>query len=189
MYFSSKMRDTISLLNILHRSNEYFSLSLEDFSRALEKNFNFFPKTLIQRLYSDLVLQIKNSPNSTLPNIFLSLSENFLDTFVYYEFYLKTNSSFEDFEIRNYDIYSSLIVLKQTYEIFRPKIIVKENLNDDLAMNHDIFKKEISRMPNISKNFLKFSSLFSGYQRKELIERISNCWKNMRKILKVLFQK
>lgn len=81
------------------------------------------------------------------------------------------------------------IVLRQTYEIFSQKIIVKENLIDDLAMNHDIFKKEISRMPNISKNFTKFSSLLSGYQRKDLIERINNCWKNMRKILKVLFQK
>jgi hypothetical protein len=183
-----KMRDVISLLNIFNRDNEYSSLSLDDFIRAVEKNFTNFSVILIQQIYSEFMMQIKKAPNSNLSDIFLVLSEKFLDNFVYSEFYLKVDCSSEEFEMKNFDLFSCLVVLMETYDFFQKKIATAEITSDDLTMCHDIFKKELARMPSISKNFTKFSSLFSGYQRKDLIERANNCWKNMRKILKILFQ-
>ncbi len=70
MYFSMKMRDLISLLNIFNRDNEYSSLSLDDFIRGVEKNFTNFSVILIQQIYSEFMMQIKQAPNSNLSDIF-----------------------------------------------------------------------------------------------------------------------
>ena len=88
------------------------------------------------------------------------------------------------FKIENYDIINDLIVLNEIYTLVSGLIIKEEIKNETLFINHQIFKKELIKLPSLKlfKNAKFYSSLLTDYERKEMIERMEKIWNLFRVI-------
>ena len=91
---------------------------------------------------------------------------------------------------KNYDYVSSITVLIETYGLLKENIKREEVGNDILYMNHEIFRKEINRLPQgLASVKVNFWNKFVGYDRNELIARIEACWKTLRLIIDCVYSR
>lgn len=92
------------------------------------------------------------------------------------------------FKIDHYDIVNDIIVLNELYDLVIGMILKAENKNENLFINHQVFKKEFMKLPNVKlfKNAKVYSKLLVEYDRKILIDGLEKVWTFFRVIFEAL---
>ena len=94
----------------------------------------------------------------------------------------------EMFKYENYDVVNDLIVLNEFYALISGMILKEEAKNESLFINHQVFKKEILKLPSVKlfKAVKIYTPLFAEFERKDLIDKIEKTWYLFRLIFDIL---
>ena len=82
-----------------------------------------------------------------------------------------------------YDSASSIIVLTESYLIFKSKFDSMEEAMEHLEVYHDKFKESISRLPQ-----MKSYEELKKYDQSELAEYLESCWKEFKILLEKVYR-
>lgn len=99
----------------------------------------------------------------------------------------KNDGEYETFKNENFDVVNNVFVINELYNLIIGLILKEEPKNETLFINHQIFKKEFMKLPNINllKNTKFYTKILSD-DRKETLERIDKIWSIFRIILDFL---
>mgnify|MGYP000918927894 FL=1 len=81
-----------------------------------------------------------------------------------------------------YDCVSSILLLFESYEIFKTKIEAVQEKVEQLEFMHEEFKEDLGRLPQGLQNMTKYD-IFQQYNMADLVVYIEGCWKKFRVIL------
>ena len=84
------------------------------------------------------------------------------------------------------ECFYSLILFNEIYALVRDLIRKEEINNDTLFMNHEVLKKEVSKLPYLDFNKGKG---FAGGERREVAGRVESCWKSLRVIIDCIYSR
>lgn len=158
------------------------SLKDEKFLNNLNKNkipdnpqklMKIFSKHLSENISEQLLIYSQNNPdNYRIWNIF---DKNDLKNVDYF----------------NYDVYNTLCWVNLIYGYIQDVIKEKEGKNDALYTYHEIWKKEVQKLPLMQgiRNLKKFSQMFFNWDKVELINKLQMNLNLMRLISDTLLSK
>lgn len=135
----------------------------------IEKNLSFSPK-----IKKDVTIFSHHHKENTNENP-LVYTQNNPENYKIWNIFDKVTNIFE---LEYYDIVSSIGFINFIYDYIREIIKKNEERNDALYTYHEIWKKEYYRLPLYQgmRNAKKFSHIFSGWERNDLINKIQMNW-------------
>ena len=174
--------------------NDFF---LDDFSNVVSKQFPKKTSKWINSTFSDFIFLNKNHTISPIPSLLQTIISSFLSDVpppfeemeegeVNKRRVGKVTKKATFHEEKGGECFYSLILFNEIYALIKDLIVKEEINNDTLFMNHEILKKESSKLPYLDIN--KGKGL-GGVERREVAGRVEGCWKSLRVIIDCVYSR
>ena len=94
----------------------------------------------------------------------------------------------DQFRLENFDIVNDITVLTEFYKLIQGIILKEEAKNESLFINHQVFKKELMKLPSMKlfSSAKLYAPLFAEHERRDLIEKVEKTWYYFRLLFEVL---
>lgn len=183
-----KISEIVNSLKIIQSNRKVICLFLDDFTKTILRVFPQKTQQFAEECFMEFVYNNSHHDISSLKDLMKNVEKKFSDMQYSGRFYLDfEEKNCKEYKEKYFDLVSSIVVLTYFYENLVGKIKIAELKNDNLYVLHEQFKKELSRFPKNIENQNIFSSMGSGGERKESIERVEILWKLFRTMADILF--